>query len=273
MLELKHWTATVQPVSLNLPSNPLPYTACAILDAGGVPSKMLLMIQLSADESRVLGVLIEKAFTTPDQYPLTLNAVVNGANQKNNRDPVTTIDESRAFGALEGLRGKGLVVRADMAGSRVNKFRHQTGEALHVRTAEVAILAELLLRGPQTLGELRGRASRMQQFESIEAVKNMLAALMTREEPLVRELPPSPGSRAERYVQLLCPDLHSLEVAAPPATTSIAAEIPRADMTGRMEALEAEVAVLRSALKRLAQSVGEPDPFCDPDLSPRLEIV
>ncbi|HSU67629.1 MAG TPA: DUF480 domain-containing protein, partial [Tepidisphaeraceae bacterium] len=132
------------------------------------------MIQLTPDESRVLGVLIEKAFTTPDQYPLTLNAVVNGSNQKNNRDPVTSIDETRAFEALEGLRAKGLVVRADMAGSRVNKFRQQAGEALHVRPAELALLAELLLRGPQTLGELRGRASRMQAFESIEAVKGML---------------------------------------------------------------------------------------------------
>ena len=154
------------------------------------------MIQLTPDESRVLGVLIEKAFTTPDQYPLTLNAVVNGSNQKNNRDPVTTLDDTRAFDALEGLRGKGLVVRADMAGSRVNKFKHQTGDTLHVRPAEVALLAELLLRGPQTLGELRGRASRMQPFESIEAVKNMLGALMSREEPLVKELPPAPGSRA-----------------------------------------------------------------------------
>src|SRR5579864_727012 len=111
------------------------------------------MIELTPDESRVLGVLIEKALTTPDQYPLTLNAVLNGANQKNNRDPVVAIDDACAFEALEGLRVKRLVVRAEMAGSRVNKYRHQAGETLHVRTAELAILAELLLRGPQTLGE------------------------------------------------------------------------------------------------------------------------
>jgi uncharacterized protein len=231
------------------------------------------MIQLSADESRVLGVLIEKAFTTPDQYPLTLNAVVNGANQKNNRDPVMTMDETGAFAALEGLRAKGLVVRADMAGSRVNKFRHQTGEALHVRTAEVAILAELLLRGPQTMGGLRGRASRMQPFESIEAVKNMLAALTTRDEPLVRQLPPSPGSRAERYAQLLCPDSHSLETGSPAATPSVAVEPPRAGMAGRVEALEAEIVLLRSALRRLAESIGEPDPFSAPDTSRPTEII
>src|SRR5262245_15716301 len=142
------------------------------------------MIELTPDESRVLGVLIEKATTTPDQYPLTLNAVVNGSNQKNNRDPVLTIDENRAFEALEGLRTKKLLVGADMAGSRVNKYKHLAGETLSARAAEVAILAELLLRGPQTLGELRGRASRMHPFESLDAVKNMLTALMTREEPM-----------------------------------------------------------------------------------------
>src|SRR5687768_344857 len=162
------------------------------------------MIQLTPDEARVLGVLVEKATTTPEQYPLTLNAVMNGANQKNNRDPVTALEEGRVFEALEGLRGKGLVVRSDMAGSRVNKYRHNAGDVLHVRPAELAILAELLLRGPQTLGELRGRASRMQPMESLEVAKGMLSALRERAEPLVRELPPAPGSRAERYVQLLC---------------------------------------------------------------------
>src|SRR5215208_939996 len=169
------------------------------------------MVQLTPDESRVLGVLIEKALTTPEQYPLSLNAVVNGANQKNNRDPVTNMQEGDAFEALEGLRAKGLVIRSDMAGSRVNKYRQQAADVLHVRTAELVILAELLLRGPQTLGELRGRASRMHPLESLDVVKNMLRAMQDREEPLVRELPPAPGSRAERYAQLLCPDLHPLD--------------------------------------------------------------
>src|ERR1700726_4571649 len=122
------------------------------------------MLHLTPDESRVLGVLIEKATTTPDQYPLSLNAVVNGANQKNNRDPVMIIEEGRAFEALESLRTKGLVVRSDMAGSRVKKSRQQASEVLHARPAEIALMAELLLRGPQTLGELRGRASRMHPF-------------------------------------------------------------------------------------------------------------
>ena len=221
------------------------------------------MIELTCDEACVLGVLIEKAFTTPDQYPLTLNAVVNGSNQKNNRDPVTIIDDGRAFDALESLREKKLVVRADMAGSRVNKFKHQAGEALHARPGEVAILAELLLRGPQTPGELRGRASRMQPLKSIEAVKNMLAALMTREEPLVRELPPSPGSRAERYVQLLAPDSHPIESPAATVATiaSTPGHAPAGNLTSRVEMLEGEVAELRKALQALAASIGEPDPF------------
>lgn len=222
------------------------------------------MIQLSPDESRVLGVLIEKSTTTPEQYPLSLNAVVNGANQKNNREPVLTMEEGAAFEALEGLRAKGLVIRVDMAGSRVNKYRHQAGDALHVRAAELAIVAELLLRGPQTLGELRGRASRMHPLESLDVVKNMLRALNEREEPMVRELPPAPGSRAERYVQLLCPDLHPLDVPAETSSTSDVKPTSTAPgMSQRLDALEAEVSLLRDGLRRLARSVGEPDPFAN----------
>ena len=224
------------------------------------------MLQLTPDESRVLGVLIEKALTTPEQYPLSLNAVVNGANQKNNRDPVTAMAEGDAFEALEGLRAKGLVIRSDMAGSRVNKYRQQAAEALHVRTAELVILAELLLRGPQTLGELRGRASRMHPLESLDVVKNMLRAMQERGEPLVRELPPAPGSRAERYVQLLCPDLHPLDAplaeAGPEVARGVAPSAPTAaSLAQRVEKLEGEVAALRSALRRLAESLGESDPL------------
>src|SRR3954463_1969345 len=172
------------------------------------------MLELSPDEARVLGVLIEKSTTTPEQYPLSMNAVVNGANQKNNRDPVTSMTEDQAFDAIEGLRQKGLVIRVDVPGNRVSKYRHNATETLHVRTGEAAILAELLLRGPQTLGELRGRASRMAPMDSLERVRDMIRALRERPEPYVKELPPAPGSRAERFVQLLCPDLHPLD--APP---------------------------------------------------------
>src|SRR5437762_12509810 len=117
------------------------------------------MVELTPDESRVLGVLIEKSTTTPEQYPLSINALTNGSNQKNNRDPVLTMSEDQVFDAVEKLREKQLVVRVDSVGSRVHKYKHQAGEVLRCRAGELSVLAELLLRGPQTLGELRGRAS------------------------------------------------------------------------------------------------------------------
>src|SRR3954453_18830865 len=147
------------------------------------------MLELNPDESRVLGVLIEKNKTTPEQYPLSLNAIVNGANQKNNRDPVTAMTDNQAFEALESLRAKGLVVRMEGPGMRVNKYKHNAPEVLRVPTGQLAILAELLLRGPQTLGELRGRASRMHPLETIDVVKELLRALQERSEPLIKELP------------------------------------------------------------------------------------
>ncbi len=225
------------------------------------------MLQLTADEGRVLGVLVEKSLTTPDQYPLSLNAVVNGSNQKNNRDPVISMDDGRAFDALEALRSKGLVARVDTVGSRTNKYRHNAGDVLRVRTGELVILAELLLRGPQTLGELRGRASRMHPLASLEEVKGLLRALSDRAEPLVHEIPPSPGSRAERYEQLLCPE--SLETDETPADDTGPRSSEQAEpaapgaapLAERVMTLEAEVTMLRQALRRLAAAVGEPDPF------------
>ncbi len=215
------------------------------------------MIQLTADEARVLGVLIEKSLTTPEQYPLSINAIVNGANQKNNRDPVITMAEDAAFEAVESLRDKQLAVRVDQMGSRVHKYRHTGTETLHVRTAELAILAELMLRGPQTLGELRGRASRMSPLENLDRVKDMIRALTERPEPFVKELPPSPGSRAERYMQLLAPELHAVAEGEVSAATSVPVPVAEPGLRDRVESLEDEVARLRSLFKRLATAVGE----------------
>jgi len=209
------------------------------------------MIELTPDESRVLGVLIEKDKTTPEQYPLSLNAVVNGCNQKNNRDPVLNMTDNQAFDALESLRAKGLVIRSDVPGQRVNKYRHNTQDVLRLRQGEVALMAELLLRGPQTLGELRGRASRMNPFESLEAVKELLRMLIEREEPMVKLIPPTPGSRAERYVQLLCPDLHDINMPAAAAADSTGSSPPSSSLAQRVETLEAEVAELKAAVARL----------------------
>lgn len=224
------------------------------------------MIELTADEARVIGVLIEKAQTTPDAYPLTINAVVNGANQKNNRDPVTNIDDQAVLSALIGLRNKGLVVQQDGPGQRAPKFRHQFKEGLGVNTPEMVILAELLLRGPQTQGELRGRASRMHPLESLDMVKNVLQQLMTRPEPLVKEVAPAPGSRAERFVQLLSPELHSLEVSER-IESNESAPSGAPTLGQRVAQLEGEVAMLRVALIKLAAEIGAGNPLEENNLA------
>src|SRR6185369_4188426 len=203
------------------------------------------MIELTNSEARVLGVLIEKGFTTPNQYPLSLNAIATGASQLSNRDPVMQMDEDQAFDAVEGLRTKQLAVRVDQVGSRVHKYKHIGVETLHCRQAEVAILAELLLRGPQTLGELRSRASRMQPFESLERVTEMLRALMERSDPLVKQLPPAPGSRAERYEQLLCPDVRPVE-SIPVIPEGSAGKVASSSLESRVAQLESEVNALKS---------------------------
>jgi uncharacterized protein YceH (UPF0502 family) len=217
------------------------------------------MISLTPDECRVLGVLIEKELTTPEQYPLTLNGIVNGSNQKNNRDPVVTFDDTRVFDAADSWRLKGLVRRVDLAGSRVPKYRELAMEKLGINRYQLVILAELLLRGPQTLGEIRGRASRMHHLDSTDVVKEMLAAMMTRPEPLVRELPPSPGSRAERYVQLLCPDAHPIDA---PSVVSTGGSMPsNQTFNERIAKLEGQVAMLRDAMRKMAAALGESDPI------------
>jgi len=224
------------------------------------------MLQLLPNECRVLGTLIEKALTTPGQYPLSLNGLVTGVNQKNNRDPVVEIDEDDALRAVDGLRSKGLASSVSFTGSRVEKYRHNAGDTLGVRAPELALLAELLLRGPQTVGELRGRASRMLPFESIEVVDSVLAVLSQRSDPqspLVRELPPSPGSRAPRWMQLLCEDLHpisggaSAPAAAPVRAASARVEPDRVEaLEARVAALEARVAALEAAFAELKSQLG-----------------
>jgi uncharacterized protein YceH (UPF0502 family) len=225
------------------------------------------MITLTRDESRVLGVLIEKAQTTPAQYPLTLNALVVGSNQKNNRDPVTNFDEERVFDAVDSLRTKGLVRELMLSGSRVPKYRHVAREVLSVTTEELVILAELLLRGPQTVGELRGRASRMHPLESLESTQAVLNGLIARAEPMLRDFPPSPGSRAKRYVQLLCPELHPLDHVSQgtdsaddfSALPARAGDQAPKGLVERVDQLESEVRQLRQSVLKLALSLGEQD--------------
>lgn len=209
------------------------------------------MIELTPDECRVLGTLIEKALTTPAQYPLSLNSLVTGVNQKSNRDPVVEIDEDTALRAIDGLRSKGLVRDVSFTGSRVEKFRHVAGETLEIRAPEQSILAELLLRGPQTVGELRARAARMHPFDSIEAVEGTLATMAEESRGLVRELPPLPGSRARRWVQLLCRDLHPLGPSAAVAAPSAAPASEQPRERSRLDELERRVDSLERRLEEL----------------------
>ncbi len=215
---------------------------------------MTLDIRLDPNEARVFGVLIEKALTTPDQYPLTVNAATNGANQKSNRDPVLALSEDEVAAALERLEQKYMARKVFPMNSRVEKFCHNGKDALNLDAAGLAVLAELLMRGPQTPGDLRARAARMVAIDSLDQLAGILNSLMER--GFVQRLPPLPGSRAERYVQLLGPGLHPLEPPAgayamrpgsPPPAAPIAPGVLE-----RVAALEAEVTRLREQLQALA---------------------
>jgi uncharacterized protein YceH (UPF0502 family) len=220
---------------------------------------MTLDIRLDPNEARVFGVLIEKALTTPEQYPLTVNAATNGANQKSNRDPVLSLSEDEVASALERLEQKYMARKVFPMNSRVEKYCHNGKDALAVDAPELAVLAELLMRGPQTPGELRARAGRMTPIESLDQLMTILAHLIDRN--LARRLPPAPGSRAERYAQLLSPDLHPLEApagayAGVAERVAEAAATPVADLVARVAALESEVTRLRAQLHALADKLG-----------------
>src|ERR1700730_15646301 len=157
------------------------------------------IVILSEIETRVLGSLIEKDITTPDYYPLSLNALVNACNQKNNRDPVMTLYDSAVRDALGTLQEKRLAGPASGADSRVTKFEHRLQEVFNFDRREIAVVCVLLLRGPQTPGELRSRTERMYQFEALDDIISNLQRLTDREPSLVRVLPRQPGTKESRY--------------------------------------------------------------------------
>jgi uncharacterized protein YceH (UPF0502 family) len=204
---------------------------------------------LNAHEARLLGVLFEKERTTPDQYPLSLHALTAGANQKSNRDPATDWSEAEVLVGLTGLIHKGLAGKVGITGSRVDKYRQNARETLSVSDARLAVLAELLMRGPQTVGELRTRAGRMHDFHSTDAVLAELAAMAGT--GLVRRIEAPPGSRAERWVQLLCPGLHPIPSADEPAPAEARAHAAQPGLNERVAGLEARVEALERALKDL----------------------
>jgi uncharacterized protein YceH (UPF0502 family) len=202
-------------------------------------------ILLDDVETRVLGSLVEKELTTPEYYPLSLNALVNACNQKSNRDPVMNLDEQAVREALRTLDKKGLAGPADNMVSRVSKYEHRLQEAYNFTRHEIALLSELLLRGPQTPGELRSRADRMHKFEDLGIVHSTLQRLMKREPPLVKVLPRQPGTKEARYVHLLSGDVEvpPQESADGVAVASSGERIAR--LEGQVENLQSEIADLK----------------------------
>jgi uncharacterized protein YceH (UPF0502 family) len=204
-----------------------------------------LDILLDEVEVRVLGSLVEKDITTPDYYPLSLNALINACNQKNNRDPVMSLDEAAVQKTLHSLQDKRLAGPTSSADSRVTKFEHRLQEVFNFDRREIAVVCVLLLRGPQTPGELRGRSERMHQFGGLDEVQSTLQKLSEREPPLVKVLPRQPGTKESRYVHLFSADLQAWE--AIPV-------IPKADGFTR---LEKEVSELRKEIAELREQFVE----------------
>ena len=177
-------------------------------------------LRLTETEVRVLGSLIEKDITTPEYYPLSLNALMNACNQKSNRDPVMQLDEDAVRAALEGLQEQRMAGPARGADSRVTKYEQRLQEVFNFTRPEIAVLCVLLLRGPQTPGELRGRAERLHRFAALEDVQSALQKLMQREPPLAKVLPRQPGTKESRYAHLLAGDVVEAEVPAPASATT-----------------------------------------------------
>ena len=208
-------------------------------------------ITLTAAQARVLGALVEKEVTTPDYYPLSLNALVNACNQRSNREPVMNLDEDDVRQALHGLEDKRLGGRARQADGRVTKYEHWLGEAFNFSRAETALLCVLLLRGPQTPGELRGRTERMHTFEELSDVLAGLQKLMDREPALAAVLPRLPGTKEARYAHLLSGPVESVVVAF--AEDSSKSE--NSDGGERMDRMEASIAELRQGIAELRQKI------------------
>lgn len=214
-------------------------------------------ILLTLAEARVLGALVEKEVTTPDNYPLSMNALINACNQRSNREPVSNLDEDDVRQALHGLEDMRLAGRARAADGRVTKYEHWLGEAFNFSRAETALLCVLLLRGPQTPGELRSRTERMHRFEEISDVLAGLQKLMEREPSLVAVLPRQPGTKESRYAHLLSGPVESLPGALPisPASEFSAGSTAQEERIAQLESsvaeLKQEIAILRRKIDNL----------------------
>ena len=209
------------------------------------------MTKLNEVEVRLLGALAEKEITTPDYYPLSLNALINACNQKSNRDPVMALDERVVTQALDSLNEKSLAGQVTSADSRVPKYAHRLQEVFNFDRREMAVLCVLLLRGPQTPGELRGRAERMYQFDDLAVVESALRHLMEREPPLVKKLARQPGTKESRYAHLLAGDVEGW--IAPAEAHAVAATGDQDEQ--RITRLETEVQSLRTEIADLRQQL------------------
>lgn len=200
-------------------------------------------------EARILGCLIEKQITTPEYYPLSLNALTNACNQKSNRHPVVSFDDMTVVRGLDRLRQKGLADKVLKADSRTPKYEHAFTTKFDISAQEMALMCELMLRGPQTTGELRGRADRIHSFSGIEEVEALLDALIALPEPLVIQLPRQVGQKERRYAHLLCgrPEISEgpAELPDEPATIRARAE------DDRMSKMEEEISSIREQLSSL----------------------
>ncbi|MGA2849713.1 MAG: YceH family protein [Terracidiphilus sp.] len=214
-------------------------------------------IVLTAAEARVLGALVEKEVTTPDYYPMSMNALINACNQRSNREPVTDLDEDAVRQALHGLEDLRIAGRARGADGRVTKYEHWLGEVFNFSRAETALICVLLLRGPQTPGELRGRTERLHRFDEITDVLAGLQKLMDREPSLVAVLPRQPGTKESRYVHLLSGSQEALRSAVPEPWSPHegSTEVGGDDRIARLEAsvseLRQEVVILRKKIDDL----------------------
>lgn len=212
--------------------------------------------QLSATEARVIGCLLEKQVTTPEQYPLSVNGVVTACNQKTNREPVMNLSESEVQDLLDALVKRHYLRTVSGFGNRVTKYEQRFCNSefgdLKLSAAEVALVTTLLLRGPQTPGELRGRAARMHEFTDVSEVEQALERLAQREDgPFVVRLPREPGKRESRYMHLFSGDVETL-------INVVEAVSPQeSDLTARVETLEAEVQALKQRLASLLEHLGD----------------
>jgi uncharacterized protein YceH (UPF0502 family) len=216
------------------------------------------MRELSLLESRVLGVLVEKAHTVPDSYPLSLNSLVAGCNQKTARDPVIQATEAEVQVAIDAL--KALHLAAESSGSRVTRYEHNMGRAMALPTQSVALLAVLMLRGPQTVAELRASTERLHRFADLSAVEGFLNELSERPAekggPLTIKLPRAPGSRESRWAQLLCGAVDMTAVAGESVCEDFISASELATLKCQQQEMRVEIEALRALVDRLYDELG-----------------